>query len=469
VLSNRILGLFRLHVIAQSGIVFGLFWVWLTFLWRFFYPSGFDFNAYMTYGLVASGGILLEAMGRRQESKNLIERGGAGSHQHSFRQTIYLALCLSLYLVLSKDVRISRSFLLGYLGLAYVMLYISNRWLPGVLARLSFWRRDADVRTLVVGHSSQHDLFSRWVTNGRQLGMRIIGVVSDRREDEPGKLPWKNLGKLDQLEEILQRRRIDQLVIMGFPEKVGDIKRMAAICEGNGVRFLLLNDLGERIGRRVTNMNLNGTNLMTIYEEPLEDPVNRIIKRGLDIAVALFALLTVLPVVSALVWIAHRLQSPGPLFYKQERSGWGGKPFMIYKFRSLHAENGDESQQVSAGDPRVFPLGRLMRKLCIDELPQFINVLKGSMSVVGPRPHLKVHDDIFAEAMANYRVRSFVKPGMTGLAQVSGYRGETRENHHIVDRVECDISYLENWSLRMDLEILFKTIFQVLRPPKTAF
>jgi exopolysaccharide biosynthesis polyprenyl glycosylphosphotransferase len=433
-----------------------------------FYSDGFDFDAYVAYGLIAAAGVLIEAMARPQDSKNLIEREGHRARQNTLRQTIYVMLCLSLYLVMSKDTRMSRGFLLGYAAIAYLALYISNRWLPGLLAKASFWRRGSDVRTLLVGHSSQRDLFSRWVTNGKQLGMRIIGVVADRRDDDIGKMPWRNLGTLDSVEETLAKRRIDQLIVMGFPERVEEIKRLAAICERNGVRFLLLNDLGERIGRRVTNLNLNGTNLMTIYEEPLEDPLNRVVKRVLDIIISLIALCTILPVMGLAVWIAHRLQSPGPLIYKQERSGWGGKPFMIYKFRSLHVDNDDEGKQVSRDDPRVFPLGHWMRKLCIDELPQFLNVLFGSMSLVGPRPHLKVHDDIFAQAMANYRVRSFVKPGMTGLAQVRGYRGETREDHHIIDRVECDILYLENWSLRMDLEILFKTAFQVLKPPKTA-
>lgn len=445
-----------------------LFWAWLTFLWRFFYPTGFDLDAYMRYGLVAVGGVLLEAMARRQETKNLLERDGAGAQQLALRQTIYLALGLSLYLVLSKDTRISRNFMLGYLAFAFAAFYITNRWLPGLLARLSFWRRGSDVRTLLVGHSSQQDLFSRWVTNSHKLGMRIVGVVSDKEGDDLEDLPWTMLGRIDEVEKIIERRGVDQLVVMGFPEQVDEIKDLIALCETYGVRFLLLNDLGERVGRRVTNMNLSGANLMILYEEPLEDPINRALKRGLDIVFSLFAMCTIVPVMAFVVWIFHRLQSPGPLFYKQERSGWGGKMFTIYKFRSLHIDNGDETKQVNGDDPRVFPLGGIMRKLCIDELPQFLNVLQGNMSLVGPRPHLKAHDDIFAEAMANYRVRSFVKPGMTGLAQVSGYRGETREDHQIIDRVECDISYLENWSLRMDLEILFKTVFQVLRPPKTA-
>ena len=144
-------------------------------------------------------------------------------------------------------------------------------------------------------------------------------------------------------------------------------------------------------------------------------------------------------------------------------------PFAIYKYRTMHVCNDDPNRQASKGDQRIYPGGRWLRKFSIDEMPQFINVLLGDMSIVGPRPHLLQHNEHFAQALSNYPVRASVKPGITGLAQVRGFRGETKTDEDIVRRVESDIQYLENWSLLMDCWIIMKTAVQVVSPPPTAF
>jgi lipopolysaccharide/colanic/teichoic acid biosynthesis glycosyltransferase len=186
--------------------------------------------------------------------------------------------------------------------------------------------------------------------------------------------------------------------------------------------------------------------------------------------VASVAVVTVLPFACLFVKLLHLFQSKGPLIYTQMRTGINGKPFAIYKFRSLHAAPHDEGQQVRADDDRVFSGGRLIRKLSIDELPQFVNVLRGEMSVIGPRPHFLEHDEYFAKLLGNYKTRSLVKPGITGLAQIRGFRGNTENDVGSVQRrILSDIAYLEGWSLKLDFVILFKTVFQMFRPPKSAF
>src|SRR3569623_502909 len=142
----------------------------------------------------------------------------------------------------------------------------------------------------------------------------------------------------------------------------------------------------------------------------------------------------------------QRLQSPGPMFFKHTRAGLKGRTFTIYKFRTMHPQNGGEAIQASEGDARVFPFGCWLRRTSLDEVPQFLNVLRGEMSLVGPRPHLLEHNEQFARVMRNYFIRSRVKPGITGLAQVRGFRGQTRTEADIIRRVESDISYLETWS-----------------------
>jgi lipopolysaccharide/colanic/teichoic acid biosynthesis glycosyltransferase len=141
----------------------------------------------------------------------------------------------------------------------------------------------------------------------------------------------------------------------------------------------------------------------------------------------------------------------------------------MYKFRTMSVQNDDETRQVRRSDPRLFPAGAWMRRFSVDELPQFLNVLRGDMSVVGPRPHLPAHDEVFMQAMQNYRVRSAVKPGITGLAQVRGFRGGTQTQEDITRRVSSDIEYLERWTLELDVWILFRTVWQVVMPPKGAY
>jgi lipopolysaccharide/colanic/teichoic acid biosynthesis glycosyltransferase len=208
---------------------------------------------------------------------------------------------------------------------------------------------------------------------------------------------------------------------------------------------------------------------MEFRREPLECPVGRTIKRVLDLVVSLPVCLFILPPVALVVWFFQGTQSQGPLFFRQRRTGKYNRPFLIYKFRTMRVGNFDEGRQAVADDDRVLPAGRWMRKLSIDELPQFINVLVGEMSVVGPRPHFVDHDALFGEIAHFYRVRSFIKPGITGLAQVRGLRGEARKERDLIDRIHSDVYYLENWSPILDWVIIFKTAWQVIAPPKTAY
>ncbi|MEP6686168.1 MAG: sugar transferase, partial [Verrucomicrobiota bacterium] len=196
---------------------------------------------------------------------------------------------------------------------------------------------------------------------------------------------------------------------------------------------------------------------------------NRFCKRAIDLALALPVIVLVFPVLAAIVWIAQRFQSPGPLFHAQVRAGIQNRQFTIYKFRTMHRNHEEETRQASSGDERVYPLGRLFRILSIDEVPQFWNVLRGDMSIVGPRPHLLEHNHQFSQLMANYHVRTFVKPGITGLAQVRGFRGEARNNADIENRVACDLEYLENWNLSLECGILLRTFAQLFLPPPTAY
>jgi len=277
------------------------------------------------------------------------------------------------------------------------------------------------------------------------------------------------LGNLDEMTQILKQESITQLIVMDFSMGRERLSELTELCEANAVRLLALDDHDNYFKHTTMVFEDEGVRLIGLREEPLESPVNRFVKRALDIAIALPVVLMILPVTSALVWLCHRLQSPGPLLFKQERNGLLGQTFQIYKYRTMSVQNDDESRQAAPNDRRIFPAGVWLRRLSIDELPQFLNVLRAEMSVVGPRPHMLKHDDLFNKAMRNYLIRRFVRPGITGWAQVSGFRGEIHSEQDVRNRVGADIYYLENWSLGLDCAIILKTIKQCILPPRTAY
>ena len=208
--------------------------------------------------------------------------------------------------------------------------------------------------------------------------------------------------------------------------------------------------------------------VLTLRDEPLENPFSRFFKRSFDIIFSLIVLLFspfwLLPAA-----IAVKLSSPGPVFFVQRRTGYKGREFNCYKFRTMRVNNDADHKQATRNDPRKTKIGEFFRKTNIDELPQFINVLRGDMSVVGPRPHMLRHTADYSKVVDKYMVRHFVRPGLTGWAQVNGLRGETKALWQMERRVEFDVWYIENWNFWLDIKIIFKTIVNALRGEKNAF
>lgn len=239
------------------------------------------------------------------------------------------------------------------------------------------------------------------------------------------------------------------------------IKRISQFCDQHVISFYYVPVSVETLGLNLKRELLEDMEVFTTYENPLQNPFNRIVKRTFDIVVSLIALIftgLLFPFIALII----KLQSPGPIIFRQERTGLDGKTFVCYKFRSMHVNADADKVQATEHDPRKFKFGDIMRKTNIDELPQFWNVLKGDMSIVGPRPHMLAHTEMYRELIDKYMVRHFVRPGVTGWAQVTGFRGETKELWQMEGRVKRDIWYIENWSFWLDLRIIwltFKSIF----------
>jgi putative colanic acid biosynthesis UDP-glucose lipid carrier transferase len=201
----------------------------------------------------------------------------------------------------------------------------------------------------------------------------------------------------------------------------------------------------------------------------MEEPFNKFVKRVFDIVLSVVILVGLLSWLTPILGLLIKLESKGPVFFKQKRNGLDYQEFYCYKFRSMMPSPTAHLYQATKEDERVTRVGKVIRKTSIDELPQFINVLKGEMSVVGPRPHMVSHTEMYAERIDKFMVRHFIKPGITGLAQVSGYRGEVETDEDIIKRVRFDIFYLENWSLLLDIKIAFQTVYNAIRGEEKAY
>jgi putative colanic acid biosynthesis UDP-glucose lipid carrier transferase len=202
---------------------------------------------------------------------------------------------------------------------------------------------------------------------------------------------------------------------------------------------------------------------------PLDDSINLVVKRIFDILFSIMVILFVMSWLTPILAFLIKIESKGPIFFKQLRNGYNYKSFNCIKFRSMIINDKADLIQVSKEDERITRIGRFMRKTSIDELPQFLNVLVGDMSVVGPRPHMLSHTDLYANKVDKFMVRHFVKPGITGLAQISGFRGEVESDKDIIGRVKFDIFYIENWSLFLDIKIIIKTIIRAIQGDEKAY
>ena len=209
--------------------------------------------------------------------------------------------------------------------------------------------------------------------------------------------------------------------------------------------------------------------IITLRDEPLTDFVNRVIKRIFDILFSLFVILFILSWLFPIIAIIIKLNSKGPVLFKQKRSGIDNKEFICYKFRSMTVNRDSDSKQATMNDTRVTRIGKFLRKTSLDEFPQFINVLIGDMSIVGPRPHMIKHTNEYSALIQKYMVRQLVKPGITGAAQVRGFRGETKSLKDMEGRIRLDVWYIENWSFWLDINIIFKTIWNSLKGDDKAF
>ena len=469
-LGERSIGIRTLSLITLLALVAVSFWGWLG-IWEpslFFNRSALE--RYVLYNEFLLIGILFGLSGKRQPDGP--HREFTFAARRSTRQAVLGLFGVFLVVFTLQDTGISRSFFFSYIPALYVTLLFSNLLIPKVLGKWAF-SGDREERIALAGTLEQASQFKPWLERKSLLGLRTVGVVCPQLANGNGGhgngSPFPVLGPLDQMGEILEKSAITQLIVLDLSLGSERLRKLTQLCESAAVRLVALNDLNSYFNHTTTTFEDDGVRFIGLREEPLESPFNRFVKRLLDLAIALPVVVLILPATTLLVWLLQRWQSPGPVFFKQPRVGMMGHTFQMYKYRTMHPNDGKDSRQASKQDPRVYPAGRWLRKLSIDELPQFVNVLKGEMSVVGPRPHLATHEEAWVHVMRKYVIRRFIRPGITGWAQVNGFRGEVHSEQDIQRRVEADIYYLENWSLSLDCLIILRTGLHFAAPPRSAY
>src|SRR4029077_9151450 len=463
--TQRTEGFYRLFLLCQIVIVALLFWFGVWVMVTFYSPSAeLTWRRYSIYCGMLVLGMVLESLSRDGSKHYFLQNELLRQHRLSLRQTIASAGTLVLYLIATKDAFISRVFFFNFVPWLYVALLFSHYYLPSLLARGIFRREE---RTLLVGPGRNAAQLQDWLLRKAEIGLRTIGLVSDDKIDN-SETGIAMLGTSDQLQKVIREHAITQVILLEFP-RLTESKNIIETCDQLGIRLFILSDLEELLRHSVTHFEDGGFRFIGLREEPLENPLNRFFKRAIDFAIAVPVMLFIFPVLALVVFVTQRVQSPGPLFHVQSRAGMQNRQFNIYKFRTMRPDHETLVRQAREGDDRVYPIGKWFRRFSLDEVPQFWNVLRGEMSVVGPRPHLIEHNDQFSRFLANYHVRTFVKPGITGLAQVRGFRGEARNNADIQNRVACDIEYLENWNLSLECGIILRTFVHVIIPPRSAY
>ena len=314
--------------------------------------------------------------------------------------------------------------------------------------------------TIIIGKNKKTEQLEKFFKDNPEYGYQLQKVF-DLRGDEKV--------EIEDCFEFIQKNEVDEIYSSVAELTNKEILMLIDFADNNLKILKFLPDNKEIYTKKLEFDYYGYLPILSLRKIPIQEPFNLFIKRVFDIIVSVLVIVGLLSWLTPIFAILIKLDSKGPVFFKQKRNGLDYEEFYCYKFRSMRPNPVADLYQVTKGDQRITRMGRFLRKTSLDELPQFINVLKGDMSVVGPRPHMVSHTHMYAERIDKFMVRHFIKPGITGLAQVSGYRGEVETDEDIINRVRLDIFYLENWSLLLDLKIVFQTVYNAIKGEEKAY
>jgi len=375
-------------------------------------------------------------------------------------------IAILVYLFFLRKFEISRFFIfITFINFALGLLF--NRFLYlGILYH--FRSKDFLLKKiLIIGYNETAKKLETYFEE-EGINSQLLGFAEDEENvTELSKHPI--LCNIGNTIEIAKELNVEEIFSTITPEQNKYIYKLMSIAEKECIRFKIVPDFSLFINKPVYIDYIRVMPILSLRSEPLDDVGNRIKKRILDIVVSFLIVVFILSWLIPLLGLLIYLESKGPIIFSQLRSGKNNKSFRCYKFRSMKINNESDERQASRNDNRITKVGRFIRKTSLDEFPQFINVLKGEMSLVGPRPHMVKHTSDYSKIVDHFMIRQFLKPGITGWAQINGFRGEITVPEQIKMRVNNDLWYLENWNIWLDIQIIFLTVYKIFKGDEKAF
>ena len=384
-----------------------------------------------------------------------------------FKAFIFNAFIISGILFSLKASEFSRE----HLYTTYLLLFgLLMCWRYFAIKMIYLYRKSGYnyKRIVILGGGDSAKQLHAYFTSNDVLGVRVKAIFSEN----PITFKIKDnirFGEVELFKDFSIKNNIDEVYYTMPLTYTRKIKDLVNFCDKYMIRLMIVPDFRGFIFKRVNIDFFDDIPVITLREEPLTDFVNRVIKRLFDLVFSSLVIVLILSWLFPLIAILIKLSSKGPVLFKQARSGVDNEEFICYKFRSMKQSNNADTKQATKGDARITRIGSFLRESSLDEFPQFFNVFMGDMSIVGPRPHMLLHTEEYSALINKYMVRQLVKPGITGAAQVQGFRGETKELEDMEGRIRLDVWYIENWSLSLDINIIFHTVWNVFKGDENAF
>lgn len=322
-------------------------------------------------------------------------------------------------------------------------------------------------RVIVIGGGTVGVRLINEMLGDQGYGYHIVGFFDNDPKSRSASAAYQ--GSLDHVEQFVKTHQVDEMFCaVPDTEDNQNVSQMIRIADNNAVDFYYVPQFGRTVTRQFELQSVGDVPILAVHPYPLKNPINRLIKRAFDLLVS-SVMLILSPLVIIPIAIGIKLSSPGPVFFVQKRTGYRGQAFNCYKFRTMRQNVDSDTKQAVKGDPRVTKFGNFLRRTSLDELPQFYNVWLGEMSIVGPRPHMVAQTEEYSALIDKYMLRHTIKPGITGWAQVRGFRGQTEELWQMEKRVEYDVWYAENWTFFLDLKIVFRTVWNAIKGEDNAY
>lgn len=378
------------------------------------------------------------------------------------RQGTLFLLVIIAYFPFAKQVIFSGTAIAWFMVSSFTLIVIFKYLLFYYLKKYRIITGSNFRNAVIIGYTPEAIKLKEVFENRNDYGYRFFGFFSDKKTNA------NVIGKIESIKPFVLENNIDEIYCSLNEISNDQVKDLVEFSDDNKISIKFIPDAKEIFSKNLKIDYYELFPVLSLQRTQLHRPLIKFFKRLFDVVFSLFVMVFLLSWLIPILAILIKLESPGPIFFRQGRPGLDEKEFFCYKFRSMKLNKTTE-KEASKNDPRVTKIGKFMRKTSIDELPQFMNVLVGEMSVVGPRPHLWSQNKAYGNKIKKYMVRHYVKPGITGLAQVRGFRGEIETDEDMINRIKYDVFYIENWSLVLDLKIIVQTVINIFKGEEKAY